>query len=58
VVLDHLVAGMLSPVGIDAERGDSERPPQRLPLELSEARQGLDLVEPDDGERLAQRFEN
>jgi hypothetical protein len=54
VVLDHLVADLLGPVGIDAERRDAEGPPQRLPLELSEARQGLDLVEPDNGEGLAQ----
>ena len=37
---------------------NAEGPPERLPLELSEARKGLDLVEPDDGEGLAQRFEN
>jgi hypothetical protein len=58
VVLDDLVARPLGPVGIDAERGDAERAPERLPLELSEARKGVDFVEPDDGEELAQRFEN
>jgi hypothetical protein len=48
VLLDQLVAGLLRPVRVDAERADAERTPQRLPLELAEARQGVDLVEPDD----------
>ena len=48
VLLDQLVTWALGPVGVDPERRHAERTPQRLPLELAERRQRLDLVEPDD----------
>jgi hypothetical protein len=48
VLLDQLVAGVLGPVGVDPERSDTEWTPQRLPLQLAEGRQRLDLVEADD----------
>jgi hypothetical protein len=48
VLLDQLVARLLCPVGVDAERGDTQRPAQRLPLQLAEARERLDFVETDD----------
>jgi hypothetical protein len=48
VLLDQLVARRFRPVRVDPEGGDSERPSQRLPLELAEGRQRLDLVETND----------
>jgi hypothetical protein len=48
VLLDQLIARLLRPVRVDAEGADAERTPQRLPLELAEGRQRLDLVEPND----------
>jgi hypothetical protein len=48
VLFDQLVARLLRPVGVDAECPHSQRSPQRLPLELAERRQRLDLVEADD----------
>jgi hypothetical protein len=48
VLLDQLVTCLLRPVGVDAERSDTQRPAQRLPLQLAEGRQRLDFVETDD----------
>jgi hypothetical protein len=48
VLLDQLIAGLLRPVRVDAEGADPEGTPERLPLELAEGRQRLDLIEPDD----------
>ena len=55
VLLDQLVARRLGPVGVDPERAYAERPPERLPLELAESGQRLDVGEADDRVRLAQR---
>jgi hypothetical protein len=48
VFLDQLVACLLGPVGVDPEGGYSQRPSKRLPLELAERRQRLDLAKADD----------
>jgi hypothetical protein len=48
VLLNQLVARLLCPVGVDAERGNTQRPAQRLPLQLAEGRERLDFVETDD----------
>jgi hypothetical protein len=48
VLLDQLVARRLGPVRVDAEGGDAERAAERLPFELPEGRQRLDLGQAND----------
>ena len=46
VALDHVVADVLPRVGVDPERLDPERPPNRLPVQLArhdDRRQGGDV---------------
>jgi len=55
VALDQLVSRRLGPIRVDAERTYPERPSQRLPLEVAERRQRLDLGQADYGVGVAQR---
>jgi hypothetical protein len=48
VLLDQLVSRRLGPVCVDAESGDAQWTAERLPLELPEGRQRLDLGQAND----------
>jgi hypothetical protein len=48
VLLDQLVSRRLGPVRVDAESGDAQWTAERLPLELPEGRQRLDLGQAND----------